>query len=444
ESLKRAAEEELEQESSKRQKTRESSKPREKENDELTQEDLQQMVMILLVEKVYVEAIQVSELLKHLGWIDAMQEELNQFYRNKVWTLVSLHYGKIAIGSKWVFRNKKDEHGTTVKIKARLVAQGLPSTLDEGTHKSQPLPKSTATHPKDSRGNKQHLEKDITSKTPDEGTAKTMSRPEGSLRDKDSRGNIPPVDMEPIHTLVADPSGTGSKYQVDETQSTRLRYRSQTKNEGKTSPEGENATNTATEEPLSHTESETGDITMEIPISSIHPTEVQSTHARPITLIISHLESSQATPRIDKGKWIPTESEKDPLKKLVHASTIIRPDLDEPVRVEFMINGKIVYLAEQEIQEYWDKEEKMKKAIEETKLLAMSRPKVIKAFQRWDDIHKVGIDALVSYLVMASMVKTKENARFSLKLRKLIDDHPDQEKLISKKVKLETLGYHVE
>ncbi|GKD85713.1 retrovirus-related pol polyprotein from transposon TNT 1-94 [Tanacetum coccineum] len=53
----------------------------------------------------------VSEALKHPRWVDAMQEELNQFYRNKVWTLVALPYGKIAIGSKWVFRNKKDEHG---------------------------------------------------------------------------------------------------------------------------------------------------------------------------------------------------------------------------------------------------------------------------------------------------------------------------------------------
>ncbi|GKF32658.1 hypothetical protein Tco_0102456 [Tanacetum coccineum] len=51
------------------------------------------------------------------------------------------------------------------------------------------------------------------------------------------------------------------------------------------------------------------------------------------------------------------------------------------------------------------------------------------AFQRWNDIHKVRVDSLISYLVMASMVKTEENARFSLKLRKLIADHPDQEKL---------------
>ncbi|GJY60867.1 retrovirus-related pol polyprotein from transposon TNT 1-94 [Tanacetum coccineum] len=57
-----------------------------------------------------IEPKKLSEALKHLGWVDAMQEELNQFYRNKVWTLVPLPYGKTAIGSKWVFRNKKDKH----------------------------------------------------------------------------------------------------------------------------------------------------------------------------------------------------------------------------------------------------------------------------------------------------------------------------------------------
>ncbi|GJU21939.1 retrovirus-related pol polyprotein from transposon TNT 1-94 [Tanacetum coccineum] len=47
-----------------------------------------------------IEPKKVSEALKHLVWVDAMQEELNQFYKNKVWTLVPLPYGKIAIGSK--------------------------------------------------------------------------------------------------------------------------------------------------------------------------------------------------------------------------------------------------------------------------------------------------------------------------------------------------------
>ncbi|GJW63461.1 hypothetical protein Tco_0115345 [Tanacetum coccineum] len=63
------------------------------------------------------------------------------------------------------------------------------------------------------------------------------------------------------------------------------------------------------------------------------------------------------------------------------------------------------------------------------------------AFQRWNDIHTVRIDPRVSYLVMASMIKISENARFNLKLKKLIVEHPDQEKLQSKKVKLEAIGY---
>ncbi|GKE25621.1 hypothetical protein Tco_1441005 [Tanacetum coccineum] len=84
------------------------------------------------------------------------------------------------------------------------------------------MPEGTATYPKDSGGNKQPLDRDITSTTSNEGTAKTTPRPKGSLGDKDSGGNIPPTDMEPIHTPVADPLGTGAKYQADEIQSTRL------------------------------------------------------------------------------------------------------------------------------------------------------------------------------------------------------------------------------
>ncbi|GJZ67019.1 hypothetical protein Tco_0630259 [Tanacetum coccineum] len=426
---------------------------------------------------------------------------------------------------------------------------------------------------------------------------------------------------------------------------------------------GENATNTATEEPPSHTEGETEDPKMAIPISSIQPTEVPPTQAQPITTITTHPESSQAAPRIDKGKGIATESDEDPSKKLVPASTIVRPDPDEEVKVPYMINGKMCYLTDTEMQAYLDKEEKLRKAAEEARLLAISKPEVIKvvqeeaekigldpkkiasakagekfkkaqdaehqvlkrehsqkvkrltklnkkraeqymwtmtnrikpepitdvkihpntkpvvvfvyrnndkrnfdvynpfkftdfgiteldelgpiiqkkknsivkdlmtslskryerlkkipeelgiqsalpapvpeqassqtlgrkrkhmelepevkvpglecnrslpegvpfvnnmvieepeygifftdvfgdqAFQRWNDIHKVGVDSLVSYLVMASMVKTEENARFSLKLRKLIADHPDQEKLKSKRVKLEALGYQID
>nr|GFA30783.1 copia protein [Tanacetum cinerariifolium] len=48
----------------------------------------------------------------------------------KVWVLVDLPHGKRAIGTKWVYRNKKDERGIVIKNKARLVAQG--HTQEEG------------------------------------------------------------------------------------------------------------------------------------------------------------------------------------------------------------------------------------------------------------------------------------------------------------------------
>ncbi|GJS24994.1 retrovirus-related pol polyprotein from transposon TNT 1-94 [Tanacetum coccineum] len=70
------------------------------------------------------EPKKVSEALQHPGWVDAIQDELNQFARNKVGTLVSAPYGKTIIGSKWVFRNKRDETRIVIKNKARLVAQG--------------------------------------------------------------------------------------------------------------------------------------------------------------------------------------------------------------------------------------------------------------------------------------------------------------------------------
>ncbi|GJZ77134.1 putative ribonuclease H-like domain-containing protein [Tanacetum coccineum] len=50
--------------------------------------------------------------------------------KKKAWTLVDLPYGKRAIGTKWVYRNKKDDRRIVVRNKARLVAQGY--TQEEG------------------------------------------------------------------------------------------------------------------------------------------------------------------------------------------------------------------------------------------------------------------------------------------------------------------------
>nr|GEX54032.1 hypothetical protein [Tanacetum cinerariifolium] len=55
---------------------------------------------------------------------DDILEELLQFKTQQVWILVDLPFGKKVIGTKWVYRNKKDKRGVVVRNKARLVAQG--------------------------------------------------------------------------------------------------------------------------------------------------------------------------------------------------------------------------------------------------------------------------------------------------------------------------------
>nr|GEU36719.1 hypothetical protein [Tanacetum cinerariifolium] len=51
-------------------------------------------------------------------------EELLQFKLQEVWILVDLPNKKRAIGTKWVFKNKKDERGIIIRNKPRLIAQG--------------------------------------------------------------------------------------------------------------------------------------------------------------------------------------------------------------------------------------------------------------------------------------------------------------------------------
>ncbi|GJX62624.1 putative ribonuclease H-like domain-containing protein [Tanacetum coccineum] len=55
------------------------------------------------------EPKKVSQALVDESWVEAMQEELLQFKLQEVWVLCDLPEGKRVIGTKWVFRNKRDE-----------------------------------------------------------------------------------------------------------------------------------------------------------------------------------------------------------------------------------------------------------------------------------------------------------------------------------------------
>ena len=57
------------------------------------------------------------------AWRAAMEQELKSVEQNRTWELVPLPSGHCPITLKWVFKLKKDEQGTMIKHKARLVAR---------------------------------------------------------------------------------------------------------------------------------------------------------------------------------------------------------------------------------------------------------------------------------------------------------------------------------
>nr|GEV21597.1 hypothetical protein [Tanacetum cinerariifolium] len=71
-----------------------------------------------------IEPANVTEALRDAYWVSAMQDELDQFARLKVWRLVPRPEGKTLIKTKWIFKNKKDENSLVIRNKARLVAVG--------------------------------------------------------------------------------------------------------------------------------------------------------------------------------------------------------------------------------------------------------------------------------------------------------------------------------
>jgi hypothetical protein len=67
------------------------------------------------------EPFKVEDVLHDLDWVLAMQE-LNNFKRNEVWSLVERAKLNV-VGTKWVFRNKQDKHGVVTRNKGRHVAK---------------------------------------------------------------------------------------------------------------------------------------------------------------------------------------------------------------------------------------------------------------------------------------------------------------------------------
>ncbi|GJT96429.1 retrovirus-related pol polyprotein from transposon TNT 1-94 [Tanacetum coccineum] len=63
-----------------------------------------------------VEPKNIKEAMADSAWIEAMQDELHQFDRLKVWELVDKPFGKMIIKLKWLWKNKKDEDQTGEEV----------------------------------------------------------------------------------------------------------------------------------------------------------------------------------------------------------------------------------------------------------------------------------------------------------------------------------------
>ncbi|GJX26450.1 retrovirus-related pol polyprotein from transposon TNT 1-94 [Tanacetum coccineum] len=72
-----------------------------------------------------VEPKNLKQAMTESSWIDAMQEEIHEFERLKVWELVPCPDKVMLIKLKWVYKVKTNEFGGVLKNKARLVAQGF-------------------------------------------------------------------------------------------------------------------------------------------------------------------------------------------------------------------------------------------------------------------------------------------------------------------------------
>nr|GEW22432.1 hypothetical protein [Tanacetum cinerariifolium] len=209
-------------------------------------------------------------------------------------------------------KRKKPKSKKTPKRNIQLTGTGLPSTLDEGTRKSQPLL-------------------------------------EGPLGDKDSRGNKPHADIEPINPTVDNPLGTGTEYHVDQTQSTRLRMNSLNKvmkrkyffagddmeEDTQADEKQHQPSKTDTEEPPSHikgvyvtiedvaiklkSDKDDKEPTREVLISTVRPLltdpilKIPTPEVQPITTIISTSKPKPPIPQRE-GKAIATDEEAEKIR----------------------------------------------------------------------------------------------------------------------------------
>nr|GEY08300.1 hypothetical protein [Tanacetum cinerariifolium] len=298
-------------------------------------------------------------------------------------------------------------HPIDIKRNIQLAVKGFHSPPNQGTRKSQPLVEGKTIDPKDLEGNKHPINKGLTTIIPHKGTNKIKPLLEGSREDKDLERLKPLTNMEsqtlPATTLSWDDAEDQEKH--EEVAASYADLNSEIKDFHDATYKAHEDTETVLNnyEKLLNSRITLKGMLAKSSTSkawSLGPkmTNIKLTHAviqydvstlKQDTFEIKSMmtkifnafkgQSSSApssmAPKADRVKGIATNDVELP-KKLVKASSKVRPNLNEPVRVPYEIHGKLYHLTNDEIQEHLEKVEKMKKAEKEAKLLAMSKPEL--------------------------------------------------------------------
>ncbi|GJU94028.1 hypothetical protein Tco_1318784 [Tanacetum coccineum] len=92
--------------------------------------------------KKQVKKTPTAQALEDPSWVDAMQEEMQQFKFQNVWVLVDLPEDKYAIGTKWNIKNKRDAKGIVMALRVRFFIEMMRKYMTATTPYEAPKPKS--------------------------------------------------------------------------------------------------------------------------------------------------------------------------------------------------------------------------------------------------------------------------------------------------------------
>jgi hypothetical protein len=104
-----------------RQSTRERKQSAPRDYDSVTRAIGRALMVVEAEPTTYKQAVASRDALQ---WKKAMEEELAAHAKNKSWMVVSRRSDMNVIGSKWVFKVKKNENGEVKRYKGRVVAKG--------------------------------------------------------------------------------------------------------------------------------------------------------------------------------------------------------------------------------------------------------------------------------------------------------------------------------